>query len=1012
NAIEQSLAELESQPQEQIYPPEPKKPKGLSGLIPKEEIDRINDEADLVALVEAKGVRLRKVGKELQGLCPLHKDSKTPSLSIDPVKKVWHCFGCGKGGRAVQWVMHAERVGFRHAVEILRERHPLLAGSPQAVKTSTAKRLPCPLETSADHQELMRQVIAYYHKTLLKTPAALEYLKKRGLCHSEAIEKFQIGFCDNSLALRIPDKKRQAGALIRRKLQEIGIYRDNGREHLIGCLVFPIVDTQGLVTGAYGRRICQESQAPKHLYLKGPHKGMWNPWCLASHEIIQAEKIIDGMSWWVNDFRNVTASYGAHGFTQEMLGAFKASHVELVYLSYDPDDAGNEGVKKAAELLMREKIACKRVLHPCGMDTNDCILKFEPAHDYLLGLLHDAVYLGNGKTLVAFEEPEAGEEEVAKEENSELPTPTEDFSSLGTSEEELEVAQETGVPEVLPEAIPKKSPAINLSSPGSVAPLKATLPFRKCGKDGQELEFVIEDRNYRVRGLEKNLSYDILRINLRVFRGEKYHVDILDLYQARQRVAFIKATAQELGVHMSIIQHDLGRILLTLEELQERTITKALEVETPKVQMSERERAEAEAYLRAPNLLERIADDYEFCGLVGERTNTQVGHLGCISCNFEEPLGTIIQSLSAAGKTALMKALLKFQPPEKVVKYTALTGQSLFYMEEKSLKHKILAIIEEKGAEKATYAIKVLQSEGNLTIASTGKDPKSGRQITHDYHVDGPAHVMLATTAAELDEEFQNRGLVLTVNETRKQTKAIHDKQREDETLEGILHELEVAKKMKLHQNINRLLRPILVVNPYARYLTFMDNRLRARRDHPKYLTLIKAIAFLHQYQRPVHKKRVGDSVLEFIEVTLSDIETANRLCSEVMGISLDELSPQTRKLLSLIYEMVKQGCQEQRIEHKEYRFSQRQVREYSDWGHTQLKVHLARLVEMEYLLTHGGGRGQQYLYELVYKGEGEDGNRFLLGLLDIQELRNKLSNYHSHPDWSGQNGNRSGQNG
>jgi DNA primase len=113
-----------------------------------------------------------------------------------------------------------------------------------------------------------------------------------------------------------------------------------------------------------------------------------------------------------------------------------------------------------------------------------------------------------------------------------------------------------------------------------------------------------------------------------------------------------------------------------------------------------------------------------------------------------------------------------------------MTGQSLYYMGEADLQHKILAIAEEEGASNASYALKLLQSEGELTIASTGKNPTDGRLITQDYRVTGPVMVM-TTTAIELDEELMNRCVVLTVDDGREQTRAIHEKQREAQTIEG-----------------------------------------------------------------------------------------------------------------------------------------------------------------------------------------------------------------------------------
>ena len=227
---------------------------------------------------------------------------------------------------------------------------------------------------------------------------------------------------------------------------------------------------------------------------------------------------------------------------------------------------------------------------------------------------------------------------------------------------------------------------------------------------------------------------------------------------------------------------------------------------------------------------------------------------------------------------------------------------SLFYFtEEKSLRHKILAVVEEEGAERASYALKLLQSEGELSIASTGKDPHTGRLVTQEYRVEGPVMIFLTTTAAVVDEELLNRCLVLSVDENREQTRRIHELQRQAETIEGLLAAKDKNRIVRLHRNAQRLLRPLLVANPYAARLTFLDDRTRTRRDHVKYLTLIRAIALLHQHQREVKTIEHEGKAVEYIEATLEDIATANRLAAEVLGRSLDELPPQTRRLLELL---------------------------------------------------------------------------------------------------------------
>jgi len=119
-----------------------------------------------------------------------------------------------------------------------------------------------------------------------------------------------------------------------------------------------------------------------------------------------------------------------------------------------------------------------------------------------------------------------------------------------------------------------------------------------------------------------------------------------------------------------------------------------------------------------------------------------------------------------------------------------------------------------------------------------------------------------------MDEELLNRCIVLTVDEGREQTRAIHERQRQARTLEGVVARQERQRILALHQNAQRLIRPIFVVNPYAAALRFPDHQTRMRRDHTKYLGLIEAVALLHQYQRPMKTVEPRGQKLRYIEVT------------------------------------------------------------------------------------------------------------------------------------------------
>jgi len=504
-----------------------------------------------------------------------------------------------------------------------------------------------------------------------------------------------------------------------------------------------------------------------------------------------------------------------------------------------------------------------------------------------------------------------------------------------------------------------------------------------------EIKIALENRLYRIRGLQNNMSYEQLKINLLVSLDDVVHVDQLELYNAKARQHFIRQASIELGLQEETLKKDVGKILLKLESLQDEQIKSTLEKQAETVvKLSDEEQEYALGLLKDPHLMQRILHDFERCGVVGEAVNKQVAYLSAVSRKLENPLAVMVQSSSAAGKSSLMESVLAFMPDEECIQYSAMTGQSLFYMGEKDLKNKILAIAEEEGASNASYALKLLQSEGHVSIASTGKNATTGNLETQEYKVEGPVMLFSTTTAIDLDEELLNRCITLSVDESREQTQAIHAIQRQRRTLEGQRARKDKKKLIQLHQNAQRLLRTLGVINPYADDLTFLNDKTRMRRDHEKYLGLIDAIALLHQYQREIVTDEYDGELTDYVVVTLEDIALANELAHEVLGRSLDELPPQTRRLLKMIRVMVETSGKTQGIEQRDCRFSRRQVREHSGWSDGQLKIHCHRLEEMEYLIVHKGGRGRNIEYELLYDGDAESEVPHLMGLIDPDKLR------------------------
>jgi DNA primase len=367
--------------------------------VPDELIGQLKAEVSLVSLAEAAGVVLRKTGSDLTGCCPFHEDG-SPSLVISPERNLWHCLGaCQAGGSVIDWVMRAEGVSFRHAVELLRDGMPAISSGGAGPKRSTVRKLASPLDRSLAGDELLGQVVDYYHRVLKESPDALGYLARRKIGHPEAIEAFRLGYGDRSLGLRLPDKRRKDGAEIRGLLEALGIFRASGHEHFAGSLVIPVLDEHGRVAEVYGRKTGERLRAgtPAHLYLPGPHRGVWNLAALAaSDEIIVCESLIDALTFWCAGFRHVTASYGAGGFTADHRRAFREHHVRRVLIAYDRDDAGDKAARELAADLTAGGTECFRIEFPAGQDANDVAASSRNATDALGRAIRSAAWMGAG----------------------------------------------------------------------------------------------------------------------------------------------------------------------------------------------------------------------------------------------------------------------------------------------------------------------------------------------------------------------------------------------------------------------------------------------------------------------------------------------------------------------------------------------------------------------------------------------------------------------------------------
>jgi DNA primase len=830
-------------------------------------------------------------------------------------------------------------------------------------------------ESGLDDAGLLEAVVGHYRAALVSAVSVHTWLAEHGITHGEVVETFGLGWSDRTLGLSMPIGARVAGRELRGRLQTLGVLRSTGHEQFRGCLVVPVRDETGRVVQCYGQRVQRPQrrrdgeQPDELLWLPTPATGIWHAQALAEAEVIVADSVLDGLVWWSAGYRNVIAAGGPDGLPAELPDLLIEAGVTRVLLAQARTPAGEGAAAVLTSALAAQGLACFRVVFPHGCDASFVAVDGNDPTAVLGGRLRAAQWLGDG--------PAPSRQQTVTGDGPTTPPPPRQVrgprplpAATGPHNDR---PSEPVVDTASPTSTPTGTPLVTASPIPPVGPAPAG---RDLTVDGGELRVRIGALSWRVRGLDRVTGPGSLRVNLCVRHTEddgRFHLDILDLFSARARSLFLKTAAAELGTRdEQRLRRDLGRVLLACEDrvLDLQAQAQAPTPTTPA--MTEGQEQDALALLRDPQLLERIGADVAALGVVGETDNALIAYLAATSRLLDTPLAVVVQSGSAAGKSTLTDAVLSLMPDEQRLAVSAMTGQSLFYLGETELAHKILSVAEAEGAERASYALKLLQSEGELSIASTGKDPLTGELVTKTYRVQGPVALFLTTTAPALDDELGNRCLVLGVEEDQAQTRAILAAQRQAQTISGLLAKTDRETVRALHANAQRLLEPMPVVNPHAPSLSFADGRTRARRDQAKFLTLIRAVTLLHQHQRP--RKRLVRNGIEivYLEATVEDVAVAQRLAPLIFaGPTEADLAPQTRRLLTLLDALVAAEAKASRCRTQDIRFTRRQAREHTGWSDFALRRHLARLVELEFVAMHRSYGGGAFTYELLWTPPG-----------------------------------------
>lgn len=508
----------------------------------------------------------------------------------------------------------------------------------------------------------------------------------------------------------------------------------------------------------------------------------------------------------------------------------------------------------------------------------------------------------------------------------------------------------------------------------------------------------VEDTGEGFRVKLGRLTYEVLpqpplgnrlRVRLTATAGKERFLDTLDLYSHRARATAINQISRRLGEPREKVEGHFLRLLDAGEAwVQQRLDAEesAPDGDSRRVpEMTADQREEALRFLRSERLVDQLLEDFESLGYVGENRGKLLGYLIGLSRKLEKPLSGIILSQSGAGKSGLTEAVERLTPPEDVVLYSRISAQALGYLPKDFLKRKLLILEERVGGEAADYSIRVLQSRQKLSQAVVMKDPTTGKMRTRHFEVEGPIAYLETTTNPRLNYENATRCFEVHLDESEEQTRRVHQRQREARTFDGLRDRPSDRLVAERHHRVQRLLEPVKVVIPYVHHLNFPSRWLRTRRDHERFLCLVEASAFLHQFQRKrgVLQGSSSQDEVPYVEATLEDYELAYDLARDVLRATLHELSRNGRELWGAIQEMISLQAGDDPCQ---IPFSRRELRGSTQWPDRRLRETLEELVDMEYVGILGGSQGRAYRYRLL--ADTQDGPSPLSQLTTPEELR------------------------
>lgn len=345
--------------------------------------ERVRDAIDMADLVGSK-VELRRAGaNRMVGLCPFH-DERSPSFGIDPVQKVYHCFGCGEGGDAFRFVMETEGLDFKGALESLADRYNVTLEVEDEDPRDAEKR-----RRRERLMELLERTAAFYVRLLWEAPEAEKaraYLQDRGL-DEQTLRAFRVGWAPDSYD-RVITGSRKAG-YGDAELRAAGLSRERNNRRMDFFhkqVMFPLTDTRGRVLGFAGRTLDPDDRRPK--YINSPdsdlfHKRYWlfgadlaRASAAKAGGVVLAEGYTDVIALHQAGLRNAVATMGT-ALTEDQVTTL-ARLAPVVHLALDADAAGQSAMVRAAQVARGKKLELRVVQLPKGEDPADLLRRVGP----------------------------------------------------------------------------------------------------------------------------------------------------------------------------------------------------------------------------------------------------------------------------------------------------------------------------------------------------------------------------------------------------------------------------------------------------------------------------------------------------------------------------------------------------------------------------------------------------------------------------------------------------------